>query len=316
MGVDSPSKVISQSCIGLAGAIGIAPTTIVIGCVVLAGRWWMVDEGCLVSTTTTQRTGFGKLLRRWRTVRGLSQLQLSAVTGVSSRHLSFLETGRAQPTRQIVLFLAEQLDVPLPDRNDLLLSAGFAPAYGSRRLDDPAMAGVRESIRHLLDAHEPYPALVMDGSWNRLLANQGTRVLLGDVAPFLLAEPVNVLRMTLHPEGMAPRIANLAEWSEHLLLQLRHRIARQGDDELAKLHDELASYPGVRAAGDSPPEPGHRVVLPLEYRTGHGVLRFLNTTTSFGAPLDASLSEVVIEAFYPADEATRQVLVSRPLPSG
>jgi transcriptional regulator with XRE-family HTH domain len=274
-----------------------------------------VDGGCLVSAGTVPGTGFGELLRRWRTARRLSQLQLSAATGVSSRHLSFLETGRGRPSRQIVLFLAEQLDVPLPDRNDLLLAAGFAPAYGSRSLDDPAMVGVRESIRHMLDAHEPYPALVMDGRWNRLLANQGTRALLGDVAPFLLAEPVNVLRLTLHPEGMAPRIENLAEWSEHLLLRLRHRITRQGDDDLAKLHDELASYPGVRAVSDHPAEPGQRVVLPFEYRTDQGVLRFLNTTTSFATPLDAALSEVFIEAFYPADETTRRVLASRPLPS-
>jgi transcriptional regulator with XRE-family HTH domain len=188
------------------------------------------------------------LLRRWRTARGFSQLQLSADTGVSSRHLSFLETGRARPSRQIVLFLAEQLDVPLSDRNDLLLAAGFAPAYGSRSLDDPAMAGVRDSIRHMLAAHEPYPALVMDGGWRRLLANQGTRTLVLDVAPSLLAEPVNVLRLALHPEGMAPRIANLAEWSEHLLLRLRQRITRTGGKELATLYDELASYPGVRAS--------------------------------------------------------------------
>jgi transcriptional regulator with XRE-family HTH domain len=268
-----------------------------------------------VSTTAAQRTGFGQLLRRWRTARGLSQLKLSADTGVSSRHLSFLETGRAQPSRQIILFLAEQLDVPLPDRNDLLLAAGFAPAYGSRSLDDPAMAGVRDSITHMLAGHEPYPALVMDGGWNRLLANQGTRALVPNVAPFLLAEPVNVLRLTLHPEGMAPRIVNLAEWSEHLLLRLRQRANRKGDEGLAKLHDELASYPGVRSP-DQHAEPGQRVVLPLEYRSDQGVLRFLNTTTSFATPLDAALSEIFIEAFYPADETTRRVLAARPLPSG
>ena len=273
-----------------------------------------------MSATTASRTGFGELLRRWRTARGFSQLQLSADTGVSSRHLSFLETGRARPSRQIVLFLAEQLDVPLSDRNDLLLAAGFAPAYGSRSLDDPAMAGVRDSIRHMLAAHEPYPALVMDGGWRRLLANQGTRALVLDVAPSLLAEPVNVLRLALHPEGMAPRIANLAEWSEHLLLRLRQRITRTGGKELATLYDELASYHGVRAPGTWSAEPGERVVLPLEYRGDQGVLRFLNTTTSFATPLDATLSEVFIEAFYPADEATRQMLAgrslqARPLPS-
>lgn len=270
-----------------------------------------LDEGCLVSATVVPRTAFGELLRRWRTARGLSQLRLSADTGVSSRHLSFLETGRARPSRQIVLFLAEQLDLPLSDRNDLLLAAGFAPAYGSRSLDDPAMAGVLDSIRHMLAGHEPYPALVMDGSWHRLLANQGTRALMPGVAPFLLVEPVNVMRLTLHPEGMAPRIANLAEWSEHMLLRLRHRIARQSDEDLAKLYDELASFPGVRTPGDQTVEPGQRVVLPLEYRSDQGVLRFLNTTTSFATPLDAALSEIFIEAFYPADDETRRMLADR-----
>lgn len=266
------------------------------------------------------RTTFGELLRRWRMSRSLSQLELSAATGVSTRHLSFLETGRAQPSRQIVLFLAEQLDMPLRARNDLLLAAGFAPVYGDRDLEDPAMRGIRESITHVLAAHEPYPALVMDRSWNRLLANEGTRTFLIGVAPFLFTEPVNVLRLTLHPEGMAPRIANLGEWSEHMLRQLRRRIAQTGDGELAKLYDELAGYPGVVERPDPPGEPGQRVVLPLEYRGPRGTLRFLNTTTSFGAPLDAALSEVVIESFYPADQATRLALLrpepSSPLPSG
>jgi transcriptional regulator with XRE-family HTH domain len=273
-----------------------------------------------VTGLVSVRTTFGELLRRWRTSRSLSQLELSAATGVSTRHLSFLETGRAQPTRQIVLFLAERLDVPLRGRNELLLAAGFAPVYGDRDLEDPAMRAIRESIEHLLAAHEPYPALVMDRSWNRLLANEGTRAFLDGVAPFLFIEPVNVLRLTLHPEGMAPRIANLAEWSEHMLRQLRRRITQTGDDELVKLYDELAGYPGVVERHDPPGEPGQRVVLPLEYRSSRGVLRFLNTTTSFGAPLDAALSEVVIESFYPADEATRLALLRsqarvRPLPN-
>lgn len=269
-----------------------------------------------MSATSVSTTAFGDLLRRWRTARGLSQLELSTATGVSSRHLSFLETGRAQPSKQIVLFLAEQLDVPLLDRNDLLLAAGFAPGYDSRSLDHPAMSQVRESIQRLLAAHEPYPALVMDGGWHRLLANEGTRLFLDGVPDFLLAEPVNVLRVTLHPEGMAPRIANLAEWGEHLLLRLRRQIARRPDDDLAALYEELAGYPGVRSRAGRSAEPGQRVVLPIEFRTDHGVLRFLNTTTSFGAPLDASLSEVLIEAFYPADEATRRALASTPLPNG
>jgi transcriptional regulator with XRE-family HTH domain len=270
-----------------------------------------------VSGALQTRPGFGDLLRRWRVTRRLSQLDLSAATGVSTRHLSFLETGRARPSRQIILFLAEQLDVPLRDRNELLLAAGFAPVYGDRALDDPAMRPVRESIERLLAAHEPYPALVMDSRWTRLLANDGTRLFIDGVAPFLLTEPVNALRLTLHPQGMAPRLANLAEWSQHMLRHLRRRISQTADPALAALYDELAAYPGVTAPpGPSDPpgaagEPGERVVLPLEYRSPRGLLRFLNTTTSFGAPLDAALSEVVIESFYPADEPTRLALLGR-----
>jgi transcriptional regulator with XRE-family HTH domain len=269
-----------------------------------------------VSSALLPRTSFGALLRRWRVARGFSQLELSAASGVSTRHLSFLETGRAQPSRQIILFLAEQLDIPLRDRNELLLAAGFAPVYGEHGLDDPAMKSVRESIAQMLAAHEPYPALVMDSRWNRLLANDGTRMFLDGVAPFLLAEPVNVLRLTLHPEGMAPRIANLDQWSQHLLRHLRRRVSQTRDPELASLEDELAGYVGPIAPPDAGSDSvdddnhGEQVVLPLEYRTSRGLLRFLNTTTSFGAPLDAALSEVVIESFYPADEPTRLALLS------
>jgi transcriptional regulator with XRE-family HTH domain len=271
-----------------------------------------------------QPPGFGPLLRHWRAVRRLSQLELSAATGVSTRHLSFLETGRAQPSRQIVTFLAEQLDVPLHDRNELLMSAGFAPSYGSRNLDDPAMGVVRDSIARLLAAHEPYPALVMDSRWNRLLANAGARIFARGVAPFLLAEPVNVLRLTLHPAGMAPRIVNLTDWSAHVLRQVQRRATLTGDTEIARLYDELAGYPGAAPASpgldgpgpDGPGPDGAQVVLPLQYRSGDQVLSFLSTTTSFGAPLDATLSEVVIDSFYPADEPTRLALMhpAGPLP--
>jgi transcriptional regulator with XRE-family HTH domain len=266
--------------------------------------------------------GFGALLRQWRVARRLSQLELSAATGVSTRHLSFLETSRAQPSRQIVLFLAEQLDVPLRDRNELLMSAGFAPSYGARQLDDPAMGAVRDSIGRLLAAHEPYPALVMDVRWNRLLANEGARIFVRGVAPFLLAEPVNVLRLTLHPAGMAPRIVNLAEWSAHVLRQVRRRGALTGDAGIARLYDELAGYPGVARPDPGGADPAgrgqdaERVALPLQYRLDDQVLSFLSTTTSFGAPLDAALSEVVIDSFYPADEPTRLTLLraAGPLP--
>jgi transcriptional regulator with XRE-family HTH domain len=197
---------------------------------------------------------FGELLRHWRVTRHLSQLELSAATGVSTRHLSFMETGRAQPSRQIVMFLARQLDIPLRDRNELLMAAGFAPVYSDLKLDDPAMRPVRDAISGFLKAHEPYPAAVMDSRWNRLLANDGAFILLDDVAPFLRAEPVNVLRLALHPEGMAPRIVNLAEWSAQLLSQLRRRISQSGTADTAT---DPARVP-LRRPGPPRPRPVRR----------------------------------------------------------
>jgi transcriptional regulator with XRE-family HTH domain len=251
---------------------------------------------------------FGQLLRRWRVARRRSQESLALESAVSPRHISFLETGRSRPSREMVLNLARELDLPLSDRNELLLAAGFAPLYQARTLKDPEMGAVRDSLRYVLAAQDPYPAVVVDKNWNRLMANEGSRLFMEDVAPLLLHEPINVLRLTLHPEGMAPRIRNLAEWSQHLLYRLHRQIARTGDAGLIALKNELAGYPGVV---DRPPlgdDPRHRVALPLEYETEHGVLRLLSTSALFGAPYDVSLSELAIESFYPVDEPTKAAL--------
>src|SRR3954447_17576605 len=189
----------------------------------------------------------GPLLRDWRRRRRLSQMDLSLEAGVSTRHLSFVETGRARPSPEMVVHLAEQLDVPLRDRNRLLLAAGYAPAYRERALDEPAMGPVREALDRVLAAHEPYPAVVVDRGWNLVASNASVGLLLHGVTPHLLEPPANILRISLHPEGIAPRIANLGEWRAHLLERLARQVALTGDPELAALHEELGAHPAPEA---------------------------------------------------------------------
>jgi transcriptional regulator with XRE-family HTH domain len=250
------------------------------------------------------RREFGELLRQWRTRRRLSQQGLGLIAEVSARHLSFIETGRSRPSREMVLFLAEHLEVPLRERNDLLMAAGYAPAYPTRALDDPEMAPVREALDRLLAAHDPYPAAVIDGSWQLLAANRGVQLLTEDVAPHLLEPPVNVLRATLHPDGMAPRIVNFGQWSQHLLHRLALQVAAGGGADLARLHEELACYPGVAAQPLVGTDPGLLVALPLVMRTSRGELSLLSTVAWFGSPYDVGLSELRVESFYPADRVT------------
>ncbi len=254
----------------------------------------------------------GQLLREWRQRRNLSQLALASGSAVSARHLSFIETGRARPSREMVLHLTERLEVPLRERNRLLLAAGYAPIYGERSLDEEEMAPIRDALERFLAAHEPYPAVVVDQRWNLVLANGVVSLLVEGVAPDLLEPPANALRVTLHPEGMAPRIVNLAEWSGHLLHRLRRQAAATGDDELAALADELAGYPGVDDGVSLPETPSSsEILLPLELRVGDDVLRFFSTVTTFGTPLDVTLAELAIEAFYPADDQTAAALARR-----
>ena len=248
----------------------------------------------------------GELLRDWRRRRRLSQLDLASEAGVSSRHLSFVETGRARPSREMLLHLAEQLDVPLRERNELLLAAGFAPAYGRRGLDDPDMSAVLSAMDLVLAAYEPYPAVVVDRSWCLVAGNRSVAVFTEGVTADLLAPPANVLRLSLHPDGLAPRILNLPQWRRHVL----HRLAREahltGDPQLAALHRELAALPG---GTDRTPPNG--IAVPLRVRHESSVLSFLSTVTTFGTAVDLTAAELSIEAFLPADAATAEVLRSR-----
>jgi transcriptional regulator with XRE-family HTH domain len=234
----------------------------------------------------------------------MSQLELALDAAVSSRHVSFLETGRSKPSREMVLHLAEHLEVPLRERNAMLLAAGYAPLYRERPLDSEEMAPVRAALERFLSAHDPFPALVLDRHYNLVTANEALSVLIEGVAPELLAAPSNALRVTLHPQGMAPRIANFAEWSAHLLARLRRQASISGDEELAALHTELSGYPGVctEAVGDEPA--ASDILLPLRLREGDRELSFFSTMSTFGTPIDITLSELSIEAFYPANAAT------------
>ncbi|GAY16915.1 helix-turn-helix transcriptional regulator [Mycobacterium sp. shizuoka-1] len=246
-------------------------------------------------------TAFGDLLRDWRRRRRLSQLELAVEAEVSSRHVSFVESGRSKPSRAMVLRLAQALAVPPREQNHLLLAAGLAPAYAERAVDDPAMAAVRAGIDRVLDAYDPYPCLVLDRNWDVLQVNPGTAVLLEGVAAHLLEAP-NALRIALHPDGLAPRIRNLAQWRHHLLTRLRREADAGG---CAQLLAEIEGYPG----GEDPSTDLGGVAVPLElYRHDSVLLRFLSMVTTFGTALDLTASELSIEAFLPADEATAAAL--------
>ena len=249
----------------------------------------------------------GEHLREWRQRRHLSQLDLAGEAEISSRHLSFVETGRAAPSREMVLHLAERLDVPLRDRNVLLVAAGYAPIFAERSLDDPALDAARQAIDALLSSHEPYPALAIDRHWTLLAHNTAAGRLMAGADPSLLKSPVNVLRLSLHPKGVAPRILNLAEWRAHLLDRLRRQIDVTADPVLADLHKELSAYPrGSLAPPHDKGYPG--IVVPLHLKTEGGVLSFLSTTTVFGTPVDITLSEIALETFFPANAETAAAL--------
>jgi transcriptional regulator with XRE-family HTH domain len=253
------------------------------------------------------RRGVGPLLKEWRRRRHMSQLDLSLEADVSARHLSFIETGRARPSAEMVRHLAEQLDVPLRDRNQLLLAAGHAPAYGQHALDEPALEPVRAALDRVLEGHEPNPALVVDRHWGLVAANAGVQPLIGGAAEHLLEPPVNVLRLSLHPEGLAPRIVNLAEWRAHLLDRLGREAVTSGDPALAALHAELAAYPCDEPAHSPDLEAG-AIAVPLRLRHDGAVLSFISTVTTFGTALDVTVSELSIESFFPADAATAEAL--------
>ena len=251
---------------------------------------------------------FGDQLREWRQRRRLSQLDLALEAEISARHLSFVETGRSQPSREMVLHLAERLEVPLRERNLLLVSAGYAPVFPERPLDDPALQAARRAMELVLAGHEPYPALAVDRHWRLVAANRAVAPLLAGVTPALLQPPVNVLRLSLHPEGLAPRIGNLAEWRGHLLERLRHQIDVSADPVLAALMSELKTYPVPARRAHPPPHDYGGIVVPLHLETEHGTLALVSTTTVFGTPVDVTLSELALESFFPADAESGAIL--------
>jgi transcriptional regulator with XRE-family HTH domain len=257
-------------------------------------------------THVAERPRVGALLKDWRRRRHMSQLDLALEADVSARHLSFVETGRSRPSAEMVMHLAEKLDVPLRDRNQLLLAAGYAPAYGQRPLDDPELGPVRDALQRVLDGHEPFPAVVVDRHWGMVAANSAIGLLTAGVAEHLLEPPVNVLRLGLHPEGLAPRIANLAEWRAHLLDRLGRQAVGSQDPALATLYDELAAYPGGAQPAPPPDLAAGEIAVPLRLRHEHGEAAFISTVTTFGTAVDVTVSELSIESFFPADAATAE----------
>lgn len=262
-----------------------------------------------LSATHPTRTA-GALLREWRQRRRLSQLACALEAEISQKHLSFIESGRTQPSRRMVLHLSERLGVPLRDRNSIMLAAGYAPVFPERSLDDPALAPARAAVELILKGHEPYPALAVDRRWTLVSANRPVTALMGMVTDVsLLDPPINVLKLSLAPGGLAPHIVNLAEWRAHVLERLRQQVSISGDHALAALRATLLRLPGPEVAN------GHDltntlggVAVPLILRTPAGILSLISTITVFGTPVDVTLSELAMETFFPADAATAAAL--------
>ncbi|MET9319781.1 helix-turn-helix transcriptional regulator [Streptomyces sp. NPDC003038] len=253
----------------------------------------------------------GTLLRAWRERRGISQLELAGRADSSSRHISFVENGRSRPSEEMVLRLADHLDVPVRDRNALLVAAGYAPRYAHTPLDAPAMGALREGLERLLTGYEPYPALVVDGTYTVVAANRGIAMLMEGMPEELLTPPLNAMRLTLHPRGLAPRILNLREWRGHLLEQMERQIALGRSQALRALYAEVAAYPVVeRPADDGPDEAVPYIALPLRIEHDGHVLSFVSSISTFNTPMDVTVAELAIETFLPADPATVKYLRS------
>ncbi|UQX03879.1 helix-turn-helix transcriptional regulator [Streptomyces sp. RerS4] len=262
-------------------------------------------------SSTSGPTAVGALLRTWRERRGISQLELAGRADSSSRHISFIETGRSRPSEEMVLRLADRLDVPVRERNALLLAAGYAPIYGQTPLDAPTMETLREGIQRLLTGYEPYPALVVDATYHVVAANRGIAMLLDGLPEHLLAPPLNAMRITLHPEGLAPRIRNLREWRGHLLAQMEREIALARSGPLRALYEEVAAYPVVERPGDTEPrEAVAYIALPLVIEHDGHVLSFVSSIATFNTPMDVTVAELAIETMLPADAATAKYLRS------
>ena len=255
-------------------------------------------------------------MREWRQRRRLSQLELACDAEISTRHLSFVETGRAQPSREMILHLSEQMEIPMRERNVLLVAAGFAPIFPERSLEDPALVTVRKAIDLILEGQKPYPAFAIDRHWNVVASNRALPEMYQGVAPHLLEPPMNGLRLTLHPEGLAPRVANLADWHEHVASRLRRQIDLTADPVLIDLLREFSEYPSAKLKRKTESRDVREkfspegIVVPFQLNTVFGLLSFFTTTTVFGTPVDVMLSELAIESFYPADAATADAVRS------
>ncbi|MFG2934319.1 helix-turn-helix domain-containing protein [Streptomyces sp. NPDC048282] len=274
------------------------------------------------SPTAPDGRGVGPLLRAWRERRRVSQLELALRADSSARHISFVETGRSRPSEEMVLRLAEHLDVPVRERNALLLAAGYAPHYPETPLDDPALAALRDGMERLIRGYEPYPALVVDATYTVVAANRGIALLLEGVPESLLAPAPNAMRLTLHPDGLAPRIRNLRAWRGHLLEQMERQIALHRSAALRELYEEVAAYPappgredGEDGEGDRgdggdgrPAEPVAWFALPLRIEHEGRVLSFVSSISTFNTPMDVTVAELAIETFLPADPATAKYL--------
>ncbi|GCD41615.1 helix-turn-helix domain-containing protein [Streptomyces paromomycinus] len=257
------------------------------------------------SKKASDTTGVGALLREWRVRRRVSQLDLALRAESSARHISFIETGRARPSQEMVLRLAEHLDVPVRERNALLIAAGYAPGFPETPLDDPSMDALRSGLERLLTGYEPFPALVVDATYHVVAANRGIQAMLAGVDAKLLEPPLNAMRVTLHPDGMAPRIRNFREWREHLLTQMQRQLAVLRSAPLRAVYEEVSAYPlpeGGRetaAGGEHAP-----YALPMLLEHDGRVLSFISTIATFNTPTDVTVSELALETFLPADPET------------
>ncbi|MFF7729545.1 helix-turn-helix domain-containing protein [Streptomyces sp. NPDC008001] len=265
-------------------------------------------------TTVVDAPGVGPLLRQWRERRRISQLELALRADSSARHISFIETGRSRPSRDMVLRLADRLDVPVRERNTLLVAGGYAPAFPERPLNGPALGGLREGLERLLTSYEPFPALVVDGTYEVLAANRGITMLLEGVSPSLLVPPLNAMRLTMHPGGLAPRIRNYREWRGHLLHQMERQLALMRSAPLRALYDEVSAYPLPEAAGGEPArkedEDEVPFALPLVIDHAGRTLSFVSAIATFNTPMDVTVSELAVETFLPADRETARLLTT------
>jgi transcriptional regulator with XRE-family HTH domain len=261
----------------------------------------------------------GELVRDWRTRRRRSQLDLSIDVGVSTRHLSFVETGRSRPSPELILAIAHHLEVPLRDRNTMLLAGGYAPRYTQRSLDDASMKSVRASIQRLLDAHDPYPGVAIDRAWNVVVANQAGMALSSGLPAHLAGPPMNIYRVSLHPDGMAARTTNFTEWAGQMLAQLRRAVRLTADPDLIALEREVLAYPNIEQiapmiAAQATEDPV--LLVPFRVSTPLGEVAMFTTLTTFGTPRDVTLEELVVELFFPADESSaaklRDLAAQRP----